>query len=81
MQKDGAVEITLTWQGAPRAMLIQLMRVSGGIVQEDIAPVDGPPLISFRRTGITPQDYEIRVVNMDPTIATQPFTLDLTTWQ
>lgn len=80
MQKDGAVEVTLTWQGGSRAMLIQLYRAGAGLVHEDLAPVNGPPQISFRRTDITPMDYELRVVNMEPA-ATHPFTLDLTTWQ
>jgi hypothetical protein len=80
MQHDGAVEVTLTWQGGSRAMLIQLYRAGAGLVHEDLAPRDGAPTITFRRTDISAMDYELRVVNMEPA-ATHPFTLTLTTWQ
>ena len=78
--QDGAVEVTLSWQGGARAMLIQLYRAGAGLVHEDLAPRDGSPTITFRRVGLEPMDYELRVVNMEPA-ATHPFTLTLTTWQ
>ena len=80
MERDGAVEVTLTWQGGERAMLIQLYRAGAGLVHEDLAPRGGPPQITFRRTGIPAMDYELRVVNMEPAAA-HPFTLTLTTWE
>ena len=81
LQHDGAVvEVTLSWQGAPRAMLIQLYRAGAGLVHEDVAPRDGAPTITFRRTGLEGMEYELRVVNME-TDATHPFTMTLTTWQ
>jgi hypothetical protein len=80
MARDGAVEVTLAWQGGSRAMLIQLYRAGAGLVHEDLAPKDGAPTITFRRTDITAMDYELRVVNMEPSVP-HPFTLTLTTWQ
>jgi hypothetical protein len=80
MQRDGAVEVTLTWQGGERAMLIQLYRAGAGLVHEDLAQRGGPPQITFRRTGIPATEYELRVVNMEPT-TTHPFNLTLTTWE
>jgi len=80
MERDGAVEVTLRWEGNSRAMLIQLYRAGAGLVHEDLAPRDGPPEITFRRTDITAMDYELRVVNME-TNATHAFELTLTTWE
>jgi hypothetical protein len=80
MHRDGAVEVTLTWEGGERAMLIQLYRAGSGLVHEDLAPRGGPPMITFRRTGIPAMDYELRVVNMEPA-TTHAFGLTLTTWE
>ena len=80
LQKEGAAEVTLSWQGGARAMLMQLYRAGAGLIQEDLAPRDGAPTIAFRRVGLPPIEYELRVVNMEPTVA-HPFTLTLTTWQ
>jgi hypothetical protein len=80
LQKEGAAEVTLSWQGGARAMLIQLYRAGAGLVHEDVAALDGAPTIAFRRVGLPPIEYELRVVNMEPTVA-HPFTLTLTTWQ
>jgi hypothetical protein len=80
LQKEGAAEVALSWQGGARAMLIQLYRAGAGLIQEDLAPRDGAPTIAFRRVGLPPIEYELRVVNMEPTVA-HPFTLTLTTWQ
>ena len=80
MERNGAVEVTLTWEGGERAMLIQLYRVGAGLVHEDLAPRGGPPTIAFRRTDITAMDYELRVVNMEPA-TTHAFNLTLTTWK
>jgi len=80
LQSEGAVEVTLSWQGGPRAMLIQLYRAGAGLVHEDVAPRDGAPTITFRRTGLEPMEYELRVVNWEPD-TTHAFTMTLTTWQ
>jgi hypothetical protein len=80
LPQDAAVEVTLSWQGGARAMLIQLYRAGAGLVHEDLAPRGGTPTITFRRVGLEPMDYELRVVNMEPD-ATHPFTMTLTTWQ
>ena len=80
MDRNGAVEVTLTWDGGERAMLIQLYRAGAGLVHEDLAPRGGPPTIAFRRTDITAMDYELRVVNMEPT-TTHAFNLTLTIWE
>jgi len=80
LQREGAVEVTLSWQGGARAMLIQLYRAGAGLIHEDLAPRDGSPTIAFRRVSLPAIDYELRVVNMEPNVA-HPFTLTLTTWQ
>jgi len=80
MQHDGAVEVTLSWQGGERAMLIQLYRAGAGLVHEDLAARGSAPTITFRRTDITAMEYELRVVNME-SAAAHPFTLLLTTWE
>jgi hypothetical protein len=79
MEHDGAAEVTLSWQGGARAMLIQLYLAGAGLVHEDVAPRDGAPAITFRRT-LPALNYELRVVNMEPAV-THPFTMTLTTWQ
>jgi hypothetical protein len=80
LQRNGAVEVTLTWQGGERAMLIQLYRAGAGLVHEDLAPRGGAPQITFRRTDLPATDYELRVVNMEPTVA-HAFNLTLTRWE
>jgi len=80
LQREGAVEVTLSWQGGARAMLIQLYRADAGLIHEDLAPRDGSPTIAFRRVSLPAIEYELRVVNMEPDAA-HPFTLTLTTWQ
>jgi len=80
LHKEGAVEVTLSWQGGARAMLIQLYRAGAGLIHEDLAPPDGSPTIAFRRVSLPAIEYELRVVNMEPTVA-HPFTMTLTTWQ
>jgi len=80
LQKEGAVEVTLSWQGGARAMLIQLYQAGAGLIHEDLAPRDGSPTIAFRRVSLPALEYELRIVNMEPDVA-HPFTLMLTTWQ
>jgi hypothetical protein len=80
LMRNGAVEVTLTWQGGERAMLIQLYRAGAGLVHEDVAPRGGAPQITFRRTDLPAMDYELRVVNMEPMVA-HAFNLTLTRWE
>lgn len=80
LRNEGAVEVTLAWQGGARAMLIQLYRAGAGLIHEDLAERDGSPTITFRRVNLPAIEYELRVVNMEQTVA-HPFTLTLTTWQ
>jgi hypothetical protein len=79
MRRAGAVEVTLTWQGHERAMLIQLHEAGSRLVHEDLARRGGPPLISFRRPDLDAGAYELRVVNLEPG-NTIPFTLTLMKW-
>jgi hypothetical protein len=79
MRHDGAVEVTLTWEGGERALLIQLYEAGSRLVHEDLAPRGGSPRISFRRTDLDARDYELRVVNYGGT-QTIPFTLTLKQW-
>jgi hypothetical protein len=79
MRNDGAVEVTLTWEGGERALLIQLYEKGSRLVHEDLARRGAPPRISFRRTDLDARDYELRVVNYDG-VNTIPFTLTLKLW-
>ena len=79
MRNDGAVEVTLTWEGGERALLIQLYEKGSRLVHEDLARRGAPPRISFRRTDLDARDYELRVVNYDG-VNTIPFTLTLKQW-
>ncbi|HEY6169984.1 MAG TPA: hypothetical protein VI454_18235 [Verrucomicrobiae bacterium] len=80
LQQQGAVEVTLSWEGSPRGMLIQLYRAGAGLVHEDVAPRDGVPTITFRRVGLEAMEYELRVVNWESAVS-HAFTLTYTTWQ
>jgi hypothetical protein len=79
MRHDGAVEVTLTWEGGERALLIQLYEAGSRLVHEDLARRGAPPRISFRRTDLDARAYELRVVNYDG-VNTIPFTLTLNKW-
>lgn len=79
MRQAGAVEVTLTWPGHERAMLIQLYETGSRLVHEDLARRGGPPVISFRRPDLDAGPYELRVVNLEPG-NTIPFTLTLMKW-
>jgi hypothetical protein len=75
LAQDGGVDVTLTWEGHERALMIQLYRAGAGVVHEDLAPRGSAPRISFRRTDLKATDYEFRVVNMDNAGTMIPFTL------
>lgn len=75
--REGPIEVTLAWDGAPRALRVQLYWVGGTLAHEDIAPAGGPSRISFVRPRMEAADYRLRVVSLEPESAI-PFTLTLT---
>jgi hypothetical protein len=79
LTEDGGVEVTLTWEGHERALMIQLYRAPNFLVHEDLAPRGSASRITFRRTDLQAMDYELRVVNIDNTGGGAiPFTLTFT---
>lgn len=70
---EGNIGVTLTWEGAPRAMMVQLYWGDGLIAHEDISR-SGTANISFNRPAMEASGYRIRVVSMEPA-STIPFTL------
>lgn len=75
--REGSIEVTMTWEGPPRALLVQLYWAGEGLAHEDVAPRDGPSRIWFRRPLMEAADYRLRVVSLEPDHAI-PFTLTLT---
>ena len=77
LSQAGAIEVTLTWDGQPRALMVQLYWAGEGLAHEDVAPRNGPSRIWFRRPLMEAADYRLRVVSLEPE-STIPFTLTLT---
>ena len=77
LSAEGPIEVTMTWEGPPRAMLVQLYWAGEGLAHEDVAPRDGPPRIWFRRPLMEAANYRLRVVSLEPD-STIPFMLTLT---
>lgn len=77
LEREGPIEVTLTWDGAPRALLVQLYWAGEGLAHEDVAPRNGPSRISFVRPRMESARYTVRVVSLEPARAI-PFTLALT---
>lgn len=75
--REGPIEVTLTWDGAPRALRVQLYWVGGTLAHEDIARDGGPSRISFVRPRMEAAAYRLRVVSLEPETAI-PFTLTVT---
>ena len=75
--REGSIEVTMTWEGPPRAMLVQLYWAGEGLAHEDVAPRNGPSRIWFRRPLMEAANYRLRVVSLEPE-STIPFTLTLT---
>jgi hypothetical protein len=75
--REGPIEVTLMWDGAPRALRVQLYWVGGTLAHEDIAPAAGPSRISFLRPRMEAAAYRLRVVSLEPENAI-PFTLTVT---
>jgi hypothetical protein len=74
---EGQIELTLTWDGTPRALFVQLYWAGEGLAHEDVAPRSGPSRIWFVRPQMEAARYEVRVVSREPERAI-PFTLTLT---
>jgi hypothetical protein len=77
LTREGTIEVTLTWDGHPRALMVQLYWAGEGLAHEDIAPREGPSRIYFRRSLMEAHDYRLRVVSLEPG-TTIPFTLTVT---
>lgn len=75
--REGPIEVTLTWDGAPRELLVQLYWAGEGLAHEDVAPRNGPPRIWFLRPRMEAANYRLRVVSLAPDRAI-PFTLTVT---
>ena len=75
--REGPIEVNLAWDGAPRALRVQLYWVGGALAHEDIAPASGPSRISFMRPRMEAAAYRLRVVSLEPGTAI-PFTLTIT---
>ena len=76
LPREGAIEVTLTWDGDPRALRVQLYWEGQWLAHEDVAPPGGPSHISFRRPRMEANHYQVRVVSMEPQRAI-PFRLVL----
>ena len=76
LSQAGAIEVTLTWEGQPRALMVQLYWAGEGLAHEDIAPRIGPSRISFRRPLMEATGYRLRVVSLEPE-NTIPFSLTI----
>jgi hypothetical protein len=74
--QEGSIEVTVTWEGPPRAMMVQLYWAGEGLAHEDVAPRNGPSRISFQRPQMEAANYRLRVVSLEPG-TTSPFTLAL----
>ena len=77
LEREGPIAVTLTWDGAPRALMVQLYWAGEGLAHEDVAPRTGPSLISFTRPRMEPFNYRLRVVSLEPG-STIPYSLTLT---
>jgi hypothetical protein len=78
LSQEGAIEVTVTWDGPPRALLVQLHWAGEGLAHEDVAPQTGPSRIWFRRPLMEAAHYRLQVVSLEPERAI-PFTLTLST--
>lgn len=76
LPQTGAIEVTLAWDGQPRALMVQLYWAGEGLAHEDIAPRTGPSRISFRRPLMEAASYRLRVVSLEPENAI-PFSLTI----
>ena len=77
LSQTGAIEVALTWEGQPRALMVQLYWAGEGLAHEDVAPRTGPSRINFRRPLMEAANYRLRVVSLEPDNAI-PFSLTIT---
>ena len=77
LSQTGAIEVTVTWEGQPRALMVQLYWAGEGLAHESVAPRTGPSTISFRRPLMEAANYRLRVVSLEPD-NTIPFSLTIT---
>ena len=76
LAREGPIDLTLTWNDAPRALFVQLYWAGEGLAHEDVAPRSGPSRISFTRPHMEASRYQVRVVSLEPEREI-PFTLTL----
>lgn len=74
---EGAIEVVLTWDGHPRALMAQLYWADGLIAHEAVAARTGPPRIWFVRGKMEAGGYRLRVVSLEPSL-TIPYTVSVT---
>jgi hypothetical protein len=74
LQREGPIEVTLTWDGDPGALRVQLYWEGQFLAHEDIAPRGGPSRINFIRPRMEANSYQVRVVSLAPERAI-PFSL------
>jgi hypothetical protein len=77
LSQTGAIEVTLTWEGQPRALMVQLYWAGEGLAHESVAPRTGPSRINFRRPLMEAANYRLRVVSLEPETRV-PFSLTVT---
>jgi hypothetical protein len=66
LSQAGAIEVTLAWEGQPRALMVQLYWAGEGLAHESVAPRTGPSRINFRRPLMEAANYRLRVVSLEP---------------
>jgi hypothetical protein len=74
LSHEGPIEVTLSWQGNARALFVQLYWQGQWLAHEDVAPREGPSEISFLRPRMEANEYQLRIVSREPTVAI-PFRL------
>jgi hypothetical protein len=77
LPQSGAIEVTLAWEGQPRALMVQLYWAGEGLAHESVAPRTGPSRINFRRPLMEAATYRLRVVSLEPDNSV-PFALTIT---
>jgi hypothetical protein len=80
LNNSGGIDVTLSWQGNERALMVQLYRADVGLIHEDLARRGAAPTISFNRPDLAAMNYQLRVVSMETGNAI-PFTLTLSRWE
>ena len=63
---EGPVALTMSWDGNPRALFVQLYWAGRWLAHEDVAPREGPSQISFVRPIMEANSYELRIVSREP---------------